>query len=125
MSSRSPSYSFFAGCDAVFGSDGASLTTDRDAYARSAVATLTLRNDGGETLSTSPLGCARLERRLDGEWTPAPEANGRFCAAVIVYVRPGDEQTALIVLEGATAGAYRFVQPTSVGDAVSGTFEVR
>ena len=114
-----------AGCDAVFGSGGVSLATDGDAYARGAVATLTLRNSSDETASMDPLECARLDRRADGGWARDPDGNDRVCGRVIVNVPAGDELTAGATLEGVGAGTYRFVQETSVGDAVSGSFEVR
>ena len=110
-----------AGCNA-FGSNAVTLTTDRDRYAPGSVATLTLRNNGDETVSMSPLTCARLGRRAGGLWT---RGDARACPRIIVNVPAGEAVTGRFDLEDVDAGTYRFVHETSAGDAVSGAFEVR
>ena len=108
------------GCDSAL-TDGeafsASLSTDGDAYAPRATATLRVENTGTIPIEFGPPACyATLESEgSSGAWAAVAREGGPVCADVVVVLPPGEAAESSIPLDTQT-GTYRLRLNVSDGD---------
>ena len=97
-----------AGCDTSALDDvGASLSTDRGAYAEATPALVRLLNETDEPVHYSDLNCASLQVRTEAGWEDTETGTARGCRNVLYALGAGAADVGEVILDVAP-GTYRF-----------------
>lgn len=89
-------------------SEGVTFRVNRTEVRSGATLELALINGSDRMLSTGSLGCATVERRVEGAWTVVPSDNERACILPIFVHEPGEahEEAFLLDVEPGTVRLY-------------------